>query len=287
MSSNPLRVHGSCHCGAISYEATVDTERVTICKLHRLPEPHGHGVQSLRPREGRRLSPPPWRTEGLLQGGRQWEQARAVLLRLLRLAHVHTGGGNTSGDLRAAHGLHSRTSRTRPPSAHMVSVGPGLVDRSPWDERKRDRVERSSSDIHVLKSPSPISTCMPSDPSKAPRRGPRHWRHCIARARLAHCRAAAALRACRRAGVPVVLGAFPWKTARSSARRSRRLEEMVEATSSVVPAQSNGGGDPEPTVRCGHHRYLLAVGRWVGCTRQSRGSERALAARRGRGNAKC
>lgn len=31
MSSNPLRVHGSCHCGAISYEATVDTERVTIC----------------------------------------------------------------------------------------------------------------------------------------------------------------------------------------------------------------------------------------------------------------
>lgn len=31
MSSNPMRVHGSCHCGAISYEATVDAERVTIC----------------------------------------------------------------------------------------------------------------------------------------------------------------------------------------------------------------------------------------------------------------
>jgi len=140
MSSNPLRVHGSCHCGAISYEATVDTERVTICHCTDCQNLTGTAYRVSVPREGRRLSPPPWRTEGLLQGGRQWEQARAVLLRLLRLAHVHTGGGNTSGDLRAAHGLHSRTSRTRPPSAHMVSVGPGLVDRSPWDERKRDRV---------------------------------------------------------------------------------------------------------------------------------------------------
>jgi len=26
-----MQVHGSCHCGAISYEAVVDPERVTIC----------------------------------------------------------------------------------------------------------------------------------------------------------------------------------------------------------------------------------------------------------------
>jgi len=31
MSSHPMQVHGSCHCGAISYEAVVDPERVTIC----------------------------------------------------------------------------------------------------------------------------------------------------------------------------------------------------------------------------------------------------------------
>src|SRR5450755_1579021 len=31
MASNPMQVHGACHCGAISYEATVDAERVTIC----------------------------------------------------------------------------------------------------------------------------------------------------------------------------------------------------------------------------------------------------------------
>lgn len=26
-----MQVHGSCHCGAIAFEATVDPERVTIC----------------------------------------------------------------------------------------------------------------------------------------------------------------------------------------------------------------------------------------------------------------
>lgn len=31
MTISLLQVHGSCHCGAISYEAVVDTQRVTIC----------------------------------------------------------------------------------------------------------------------------------------------------------------------------------------------------------------------------------------------------------------
>jgi hypothetical protein len=31
MPSKPMQVHGACHCGAISYEATVDADRVTIC----------------------------------------------------------------------------------------------------------------------------------------------------------------------------------------------------------------------------------------------------------------
>ena len=31
MASNLMQVHGSCHCGAITYEAIVDPERVTIC----------------------------------------------------------------------------------------------------------------------------------------------------------------------------------------------------------------------------------------------------------------
>lgn len=28
---SPLHVHGRCHCGAVSYQATVDAERTTIC----------------------------------------------------------------------------------------------------------------------------------------------------------------------------------------------------------------------------------------------------------------
>jgi hypothetical protein len=31
MSINAMKVHGACHCGAISYEATVDADSVTIC----------------------------------------------------------------------------------------------------------------------------------------------------------------------------------------------------------------------------------------------------------------
>ena len=31
MPGKLMQVHGACHCGAISYEATVDAERVTIC----------------------------------------------------------------------------------------------------------------------------------------------------------------------------------------------------------------------------------------------------------------
>jgi hypothetical protein len=31
MPNAPMPVHGSCHCGAVTYEATVDPEQVTVC----------------------------------------------------------------------------------------------------------------------------------------------------------------------------------------------------------------------------------------------------------------
>jgi hypothetical protein len=31
MSSTSMQVHGACHCGAVSYEATVNAAQVTIC----------------------------------------------------------------------------------------------------------------------------------------------------------------------------------------------------------------------------------------------------------------
>jgi hypothetical protein len=31
MSNAPMQVHGACHCGAVTYEAAVNAEQVTIC----------------------------------------------------------------------------------------------------------------------------------------------------------------------------------------------------------------------------------------------------------------
>ena len=130
-----MKIDGSCHCGAIRYEAEVAPDGVTICHCRDCQKLTGSAFRltvAANEEDFRLKADPP---QDLRQDRRERRETRASLLRRLRLADLCDLGRRWPEGLRAAGRHHTPAARTSACPASVAALGAQLGAR---DGRSRN-----------------------------------------------------------------------------------------------------------------------------------------------------
>ena len=120
-----MKIHGSCHCGFIKFEAEADPAKVTMCHCTDCQQSTGTAFRTNVPVDGKTF-----KTVGLHQDdGRERHAARADLLPEMRHADLfdHAGAG-TEGGLHGARGNIARARSAAAEAADLVALGAAVGD---------------------------------------------------------------------------------------------------------------------------------------------------------------
>ena len=105
-----MKIDGRCHCGAITYEAEVDPEHTSICHCTDCQQLVGHRVPDLDPRRHDQFKILTGEPKVYVKIGDSGGQARAGVLRELRLADLrHRGRGQCALQHPRRHGAAARS----------------------------------------------------------------------------------------------------------------------------------------------------------------------------------
>ena len=124
-----MKVHGSCHCGSVRYEAEIDPARVTIC--------HCTDCQALTG-SAYRVSVPVSKDDFVLQAGTPTIYVKTAESGARR-AQAFCGNCGSVG-IRGARGLHRMTPAAGAGEAGVVSIGIALsmnIEALPRHEEER------------------------------------------------------------------------------------------------------------------------------------------------------
>ena len=131
-----MKIDGGCHCGAITYEAEIDPETVTICHCTDCQTLSGSAFRTAVPARKDVFRLLTGQAEDLREDGGERQQARPGLLRRVRLADLFVGRERSAGIYDPSRD-DPAACRTSAEVADLVSVRTWLVESRRIDEAVR------------------------------------------------------------------------------------------------------------------------------------------------------